>query len=205
MRPYVVRAGDTLGRIARAAGQSPETVWSHPRNAALKSQRPHPEVLLPGDIVHLPDAPPEGARFQRGADNRYRADVPQVVARVALRLEGAALVDEAVVLMGAGEPRALRSDGDGRVELTVPLSAEHVELVLVDRGVTIPVAIGHLDPADTLSGQRQRLHHLGFLEAAHGGDDLSSAVAAFQRAQRIAVTGALDEDTRAALVRAHGG
>lgn len=204
MRPYVVRAGDTLGRIARASGHTPDAIWTHPRNADLKDLREHPEVLLPGDVLHLPDAPPEGLSFQQGGENRYTAEVRTAVVRMTLRREGTALANEPCVLLGAGEPRELQSNGDGVVELTLPDRAELVELVLVDRGVKIPVAVGHLDPLDTLSGQRQRLQHLGYLERTNP-DGLSKAVTAFQRAHGMAATGSLDDDTLTALGRAHGG
>lgn len=204
MRPYVVRAGDTLGRIARTNGHAPESLWSHPRNAELRALRAHSEVLLPGDVLYLPDAVPAGPAFRKGADNAYAAEVPTVVVRLTLRHEGAALADEPCVLLGAGEPRELRSDAGGVVTLSVPGHAELVDLVLVERGVKIPVAVGHLDPVDSPSGQAQRLRHLGYLDRG-AADGLSAAVATFQRAEGLAVTGSLDETTRTALARAHGG
>lgn len=202
MRPHVVRTGDTLGRIARAAGLSPESIWDHPRNAALRALRAHPEVLAPGDVVHVPLERPRGLALKTGAGNDFVAEIPRVRVRLALREDGVALADEEVVLLGAGDARALRGDGDGFVEFEVPDGAAQVELVLVDRGVTIPVVVGRLDPVDTASGLRQRLAHLRHLDA---DDDLAKAVASFQRAEGVTTTGVVDDATRDALLRAHGG
>ncbi|MEK7724532.1 MAG: LysM peptidoglycan-binding domain-containing protein, partial [Acidobacteriota bacterium] len=52
---YQVRSGDCISSIAFANGFSPDTIWNHPNNAALKAKRKDPNVLLPGDIVFVPD------------------------------------------------------------------------------------------------------------------------------------------------------
>ena len=68
--------------------------------------------------------------------------------------------------------------------------------------------VGHLDPAATASGVRQRLTNLG-----HGTRDeadllrpeaLAAALKRFQRAQGATPTGEIDDATRDALERAHG-
>ncbi|MFO0630245.1 MAG: peptidoglycan-binding domain-containing protein [Polyangiales bacterium] len=202
MRPHVVRTGDTLGRIARAAGQPPEVIWDHPRNADLRARRAHPEVLAPGDVIHVPTTPPPGLPLKQGADNGFVATLPRVHVRVVLREDGTALANEEVVLLGAGDARALTSDGEGVVEVEVPEGAAQVELVLLNRGVSIPVAVGHLDPVETASGLRQRLSHLRHLA---DGEDLATGVASFQRAAGLSPTGVADDATRDALARAHGG
>jgi hypothetical protein len=56
---YTVKKGDCISSLAFERGLLWETVWNHPNNASLKSQRPDPNILQPGDIVHLPDKQPK--------------------------------------------------------------------------------------------------------------------------------------------------
>ena len=52
---YTVKEGDCIASLAYDRGLLWQTVWNHPLNALLKTQRQDPNVLKPGDIVHLPD------------------------------------------------------------------------------------------------------------------------------------------------------
>jgi len=54
---YVVRAGDWLAKIAEKHNSTVSAIWDHPANATLRSQRGTPDVLYPGDILHIPREP----------------------------------------------------------------------------------------------------------------------------------------------------
>ncbi len=91
---------------------------------------------------------------------------------------------------------------------SVPVSTQAVRLAVGEPATTYRVNVGHLDPVEERSGARRRLEHLGYLSAGPlVGDDterLRLAVEAFQRANGLPATGALDEVTERALTRAHG-
>jgi hypothetical protein len=40
MKPYVVKQGDYVDRIAHAHGVDPDDIWNDPKNAELKKQVP---------------------------------------------------------------------------------------------------------------------------------------------------------------------
>src|SRR6185503_16443662 len=52
---YEVRQGECVESIAFANGLSWETVWNDPKNAKVKDARKDPNVLLPGDRLHVRD------------------------------------------------------------------------------------------------------------------------------------------------------
>lgn len=52
---YVVRAGDTLTRIARDHGFVDwRAIYYHPENAAFRARRPDPNRIFPGDQLRIP-------------------------------------------------------------------------------------------------------------------------------------------------------
>jgi N-acetylmuramoyl-L-alanine amidase len=68
--------------------------------------------------------------------------------------------------------------------------------------------IGHLDPADTLEGVQARLNNLGYAAGSVNGAleaQTRGALAAFQAAKKLPMTGALDDATGVALEQHHEG
>src|SRR5215475_3933737 len=56
MPVHVVAPGETLSTIAAQYGFSDyKRVYEHPDNQALRKKRPNPNILHPGDEVHIPD------------------------------------------------------------------------------------------------------------------------------------------------------
>lgn len=217
MIPYVVRAGDYLSRLAHRMGFDAKEVWEHAANRDLRARRDNPEMLAPGDILHVPPREPRAPLALRvGASNRYRVHVPTTRVRLAVgrgasRLANAPFRFELPGEAGAGgDPVVIAegtSDGEGFVEAELPIEASIVLLVFPDAGIDYRVRVGHLDPIDEEAGLRSRLRHLGYLVpagVAPGGHDLRLGLRAFQHDHGLTITGALDNDTRRAILEEHG-
>ena len=52
-RPYIVRQGDFLSKIAAQLGMDPSRIWELSENDELRARRPNPEMLAPGDVLHV--------------------------------------------------------------------------------------------------------------------------------------------------------
>ncbi len=52
---YVIRQGDCLSSLAHGRGFLWETIWEHPNNSAPRRKRKDPNILLPGDILFIPE------------------------------------------------------------------------------------------------------------------------------------------------------
>lgn len=214
MKPYAVRQGDYLARLAGRMGFSADAVWNDPRNAELKELRGNGDVLYPGDLLYVPDAAPEPMDLAAKSNNRFEAKVPVVTLDLVFSKDEQPLAGEPYEVHGLPDRVEGTSGGDGGVKLTVPVSVHEVRVVFPKYNAVYPIRVGHLDPIDELSGVRMRLENLGFYRGlgAVAPDDESDAaraldqraVRAFQAAHNLPVTGEVDDATRGALRDAHG-
>lgn len=212
---HTVSQGECLASIARARGfAEASALLDHPENADLKRLRPSANVLHPGDRVFIPDLEPKEIACASGRGHRFQVRMPGVWLRVHLKdHEGRAHTDKRYRLEVDGAVLEGTTDGAGLVEQRVPAEAQTATLSLWLRDAEAPsmawaLKIGHLDPADEVSGAQARLENLGFHPGAIDGrlgPETTSALTAFQRKHGLDATGELDEATRAKLVDAHAG
>lgn len=206
---YEVKQGDHVAKIAARFGLADfGAIWNHPSNAALKQVRGNPNVLLPGDVLHVPDKSARIESRATGQVHRFRRSSAKLLLRLALKGPGGEPVaGTKVALQVEGEKLDLLTDADGVIERQIRPTAENGKVTVKDIGVEAPLAIGHLDPIDVQSGWRARLNNLGY--GAGSSDDpndpkVRSAVEEFQCDQELPVSGEMDEATRETLRSAHG-
>lgn len=211
MKPHVVRPGDHLEALAAQRGCSPDEIWNHDRNRSLRELRGTGQVLAPGDVIYLPDPAGPRATLQRGTTNAFRGRVPDTTVRVTLRTTSGVLRDEACQARWGGHTVDARTDGEGRLELTVPVTTRHVDVVIPSHNMTIGLRVGHLDPADEPSGAAQRLQNLGYLSGHDPFEPeevrrrrMDLALAAFQEDEGLAASRDCDDATRQKLSNRHG-
>jgi Putative peptidoglycan binding domain len=204
---HVVEQGECLSSIALDYGFKPDTLWNHGDNADLKAARVDGNVLLPGDVVVIPDlrlrtmqgATDQSHKFKLLGVPAYlrlqllEEDEPRANAHYVLTIDG--------VKMSEGQ-----TDGEGRIEEKIPPDAQAGTLTM-DDGDIIELQLGALDPHDTVTGLQGRLLNLGFdCGAVDGdyGDQTREAVSAFQRKYGLEETGDLDSTTKSKLLDLHG-
>ena len=213
-RPYIVRQGDHLARLAYVHGFDANEVWSHESNAELRVMGRTPEILNPGDILYLPVKPKEGLAFSAGTSNRYRAQVPTVKVSMAFKDADRVLADEPYEVHGlgtdgsSGQPEARKTDGNGKVELELPVTTREVTIIFPNQNIAYEVRVGDMDPASEISGVQKRLENLGYLprdrESASEAAYMQGAIAQFQKEHGLSPTGTLDENTSKLLKDEHG-
>ena len=97
-----------------------------------------------------------------------------------------------------------KTDGSGKIQCDIPNDATGGVLKLNGGKEEIPISIGRLDPADAPSGVLQRLKNLGYAVEADSGDEMpAEALKAFQAKNKLTVSGALDDATKAKLRELH--
>ena len=211
---YTVEQGDHLSKIAKDNGFTDYTIiWDHPNNADLKKQRQNPNILFPGDQVFIPDM--EQKQESGATDKRHTFTVDKKTLKLRLVLEDAyekPIAGQQCALLVDGQVFQLTTDANGKLEQEIPLDAK--EGVLTIRGDETPIAneviklkIGHLDPAEEITGQVARLNNLGYFAGPLDGSDddaFESAVEEFQCDHGLKVDGDCGPKTQAKLKAVHG-
>lgn len=206
MRPYIIRQGDYLTKLAALLGFDADAVWSHQSNSQLRDRRPDRDMLLPGDVLQVPESAPSSLSLSPGGSHRFKARLPSVEVKLQLHdHRGAALADKSFTVAGLSRALTGRTDGDGRASFRVPVHTREVSLSLED-GHVFRVMVGDMDPIEEPSGVKKRLAHLGYHAPGDAAEDdaVRRALQAFQRDRGLEPTGLLNDGTRSALVEAHG-
>jgi putative peptidoglycan binding protein len=213
VKPYIIKQGDYLLKVAHLLGFDPDQVWNDGKNAELKKLRKDPKMLVAGDVLFVPDEPKKGLQLNAKQANAFVAKVPVVKSKIVIAVNGKPWANEKYVIEGLGDDTELKTTDKGEVTVEVPVHVREVAVRFPDRKRRIKIAIGHLDPPDTPSGARMRLTSLGLYAAkmkgadpyvAHDEDALKRAVAKFQKKNGLEQTGEIDDKTKQLLVKAHG-
>jgi hypothetical protein len=207
---YTVQQGDCISSIAYEHGFFADAIWNDPKNSQLKRERKNPNVLKPGDVVYIPEL--EARKFPAACEKRHRfklKGVPEKL-KVQFKEDGEPRAGEAYVLTIDGAPVRGKTDGEGRIVISIPPNAQRGIIRFVESGAEYRLKLGHLDPITEISGIQGRLRNLGFYSGPQDGKmcrELTRAIEDFQAAQepKEEPTGTLDDETRQQIQEAYGG
>ncbi len=212
---HVVVQGECLAAIARRYGfESYRALWAHPANAELRAKRRDPNVLFPGDRVHIPDREERVERAATGAVHTFQLRLPRKELRLVLRDAHDHPVANAPYVMvfdhDEARPREGITTAEGALSEVAPRGAAVAVLRIAERELRL--RLGHLNPAlDTpdrgVSGAQMRLRNLGYATGKVDGvlgPRTRAALAQFQRDEHLNETGTLDEGTVQRLIDVHG-
>jgi hypothetical protein len=207
---YQVQEGESLASIALEHGFFPDTLWQLPDNAALKSTRGDPNVLLEGDIVVIPDKRLKEAAKPDGKSHRFRRKgVPAMLRLRLLDDEDKARGNVPYRLDIDGKLREGRTTSDGFIEEALPPDAREGQLILGEGEdeEKMQLEFSQLNPSSEVSGAQHRLTNLGYGcgddEPGTCGPGTRAALQAFQRDYQLAVTGECDAVTKKKLKELH--
>lgn len=213
MPDHTVKQGDTLISIAHEHHfRDWEVIWLHASNAALREQRTDPQVLVPGDVVHVPEKTPKVFEVATNERHSFVAKVLTARFEAVLRDEsGNPLTNCRYRLEIEGDTRQGYTDGEARVGIDLPPDAKRGLLKVwvtspTERTLTWNLQLGSLEPIDTTAGVQARLSNLGFYQGpidGQLGDEVKRALRDFQVVHGLELTGEADDATRAKLVEIH--
>ena len=206
---HTVMQGDCFSSIAKEYGFLEQTLWNHPANAALKQKRRNPNVLLPGDMVIIPDR--ESGTEQASTEQKhiYKTKGEKTELQLQLLIEDEPLANAKYCLTVGSITIESSTDGDGWVREKISAAAKSARL-LVSPGTEdeeeYELLLGHLDPAEEDSGVVGRLNNLGFFFDLDNTEDegMKLALQGFQKKHGLQETGKPDAATVERLKAEHG-
>jgi N-acetylmuramoyl-L-alanine amidase len=97
-----------MASIAFANGFTWKVLWDHPNNAKLKTARKDPNLLCPGDLVHIPDLRPRKEACTSGRLNKFQVKNRPVKLRIQFLIPD---VDEANECAAGSDPSKYEGHG----------------------------------------------------------------------------------------------
>ena len=198
---YQAKQGDSIFSIAFEHGFFADTIWDHPNNKELKEKRKDPNVLLPGDLVYIPD---KRLREYSEATNqvyKYKCkNTPKILSIQIMRSEKP-VAEMNFTLDIDGLRSEGKTDSSGWIKKAVAPHAKKAVITL-EEGQEFELRLGFLDPIDEISGLQGRLKTLGYYEGAVDGkmsEATTDALKVFQNSNEIDVTGVADDSTKGKL------
>lgn len=206
---YQVKQGDCISSIAFENGFFPDTIWNHPNNARLKENRKDPNVLMPGDVVFVPDK-----RFKEVSEptNQVHKFIYKTTpANLYLHLlnDGEPIANEPFVLEIDGKITEGTTDGEGKLRTSILPNAKKGVLMVGEVGdqIKYDLNLGTLEPIDQVSGVKKRLHNLGYKVGSLNEqitEELENAIFEFEFDHQLTQTGKITETNRAKLKEIYG-
>jgi hypothetical protein len=206
---YVVQPGDCLASIAEQHGLFWQTIWNDPQNSELKRVRQNPNVLLPGDCLHIPEKQIKWESKPTEQTHQFVLKGVPAMFRVRLLSDHKPRAHVECQLEVDGKLFYGKTDGNGEFSHRIPPGAKKGYLRVKDGTEwrdEHELLFGHLDPGGEISGIQARLRNLGYDpgdEDAEAGPMMEAAIRQFQEDANLPATGTLDDVTSERLTGAH--
>jgi N-acetylmuramoyl-L-alanine amidase len=206
---HTIEDGEHLSSIAAKFGFADfKTIWNDPGNEELRQRVADPHVLLPGDVVFIPDTKLGVAQRPTGQTHVFFLKASKLLLQLRVQdFDNQPIANTECVLEIDGQIFNLRTDGQGNIQQKIARTAVGGTLKLPDLDYEFPVKIGYLNPVDDETGWRARLTNLGYHLGPLDSSDkllLQYAIEEFQCDHKLKVTGVMDDATKAKLEDEHG-
>jgi N-acetylmuramoyl-L-alanine amidase len=213
--PHYVSPGECLCSIAADYGFDDwHVIYNDAENADFRQLRPNPNVIFPGDLIHIPDFDSGSQSASTETTNTFNITTSKTLLRIVIMdTQNNAVAGKRYTLEIPGVPLIDQSTGgDGMVETEIPATATDGLLTVWHNGASAPpiiwrLSIGDLDPLETVSGQQARLNNLGFESGPVDnikGPLTDAAIKRFQTKYAPPVDGIVGPITRGKLKDVYG-
>ena len=210
MIKHTVKQGECISSIAYKYGFLPDTLQQDSVNSELMQLRDDPDILLPGDVINIPDKRTKTEQVPTDQQQKFvRKGVPAYLTLQLLDDEQEPRANMDYTLTVDSITISDTTDADGYIDTSIPPNARKATLVLDIDGNTeeYEIPLGHIDPIDEVSGIQERLHNLGYdCGRIDGqlGDKTSTLIKHFQQQQGLEETGEINDATKQKLLEIHG-
>ena len=203
---HEVQQGDCIFSIAFERGFFADTIWNHANNAELKKKRKDPTVLMPGDVVFVPDKRLKEVPRPTGQMHKFQCKNTPKILRIQFKYIDTPLKDMDYKIDIDGLEKKGKTDGMGWLKQAISPNAKLAKVTLAD-GSEYELTLGSLDPVDEVTGLQGRLNSLGLYEGSIDGqlnDETRIALKLFQLTNDLEATGEADGKTKDLLIKMTG-
>lgn len=204
---YTVKQGDCISSIAFEHGFFADTIRNHPNNAELKKKRKDLNILMPGDIVFVPDKQIKEVSEPTNQVYKFKCKNTPEKFKLQLLLHGEPRANEDYELEIEGLKFEGKTDSQGRLEHFIPPDAKKGKMILSNGAEIQELRLGNLNPSDEITGVQGRLRNLGLYFGPIDGkmsDELEEAIQEYQFTKNIEPDGKLTQTTIDALKQDYG-
>jgi hypothetical protein len=207
---HKIQQGESAVRLSDTYGFFAETIWNHAENAALRERREDMNILLPGDILFIPDKTLKEVRKPSGQKHVFRRKGIPAMLRLQLFVGEEPRARQSYRLIVDGKVSYGTTSAEGVLKKFISPQAQDGELVIGPDEFRVQLVFGHLDPVMELIGVQKRLNNLGYDCGVPDGtlnEQTRDALLRFQHHFGLPVTGTLtdtmDDPTRQKLRELH--
>lgn len=206
---YQVKQGDCISSIAFEHGFFADTIWNHPNNAELKEKRKDLNILMPGDVVFVPDKQLKEVSEPTNQVHKFRVKNTPAKFDLVLNYYGEPLKNQPYTLEVDGKKSDGQTDGEGKITITIQPDAKEGKLFVGEdeKQIMYVLNLGKLDPIDEIKGFKKRLQNLGY-EVGKIDNEISevfkNAISLFETENKIEPTGEINETNKNKLKELYG-
>lgn len=212
---HTIMPGECLASLAHRYGFSSwRAIYQDSANTDLRSQRPNPHQLCPGDRIVIPDRyRDKSIEVATGATHVFRVTRPTITLQLRLTApDGSVCRGRSYRLIIDDTTSDGKTDSDGILEQHISPYCESAELILWHMeppegpGQKLSLRVGHLQPHNDIGGAQARLNNLGMNCRRVDGvldDTTRTMIKIFQRRHGMLESGELDSITQEKLRALH--
>jgi hypothetical protein len=174
-------AGQCLSSLAVENGMAWDKIWEHPGNRDLKRMRRHPNLLLPGDRVTIPER--KVYKTEKDVDHIYTYKLTPFKCDLQLRFTVFGMPrenEEYLVLHEKTEIASGKLDKNGMLQVNPPRGCSSVTVLIGPKKERFEFEVRGLAPVTEPRGIQQRLWNLGYFHGRLGDEFNSETEAAFR-------------------------
>lgn len=199
MKKIVISQGKTILSLAYQEKMPWEKIWNDSHNKELRDSRENdPDLLLPGDIVTIPDFEPKEVDGETEEKHRFRCVTLKRGLYLELVRANGELLQNHTYRLTVGK-KIYEGDCSEPIDIDLPMEAKSGLLtVLNDEGIEVDneeLKFDYLDPIvdskKSVTGLQARLNNLGYFAGDVDGqfEEITEAIRQFQSDNGVAATG----------------
>jgi hypothetical protein len=206
---YQVKQGDCISSIAFEHGFFADTIWNHPNNKTLKEKRQDLNILLPGDLVFIPDKQIKEVSEPTNQVYKYRLKNSPARLNLVLKYYGEPLKGKTYKLDIDGTLSQGKTDAEGKVSLSIPPDAKKGKLTVGEgeKQIEYELELGKLDPINEVKGFKKRLQNLGY-EVGNLDSEMSDvfkrSISLFESENELEPSGEINQNNQNKLKEIYG-